>query len=77
MQAGTGQVGTTYWGSAEQMGVAKESGEKQPRNEKEWETPEGGVESDGREQGKSQGPKWRAEDITATETIFRSLSRKR
>ena len=77
VQAGTGQVGTTDWGSAEQVGVAKESGEEQLRSGKEWETPEGGVESDGKGQGKRQGPKWRAEDSTATETIFRSLSRKR
>ena len=77
MQAGTGQVGTMYWGSAEQVEVAKESGEEQLRSGKEWDTPEGGVESDGREQGKRQGPKWRAEDSTATETIFRSLSRER
>ena len=42
-----------------------------------WETPEGDIESSGGEQSSGQGPKWRAEDSTATETIFRSLSRKR
>ena len=41
-----------------------------------WETPEGGMESRSGEQSNAQGSKWRAEDSTATETIFRSLARK-
>ena len=81
VQAGTGQVGTTEWGSAErasrQVRAAREAGGEQPESGREWETPEGGVESGGGEHDKGQEPEWRAEDSMATETIFRSLSRKR
>ena len=35
------------------------------------------MESRGGEQSDELVSKWRAEDITATETIFRSLARKR
>ena len=39
-------------------------------------TPEGGRRSSGGEQREAQESKWRAEDKTATETIFRSVARK-
>ena len=89
VQAGTGQVKVAKEGSAVQMQETGETtvnrevraaGELRGRRQASgqvWETPDGGIKSSGGEQRSGQGPKWRAEDSTATETIFRSLSRKR
>ena len=93
MQVGAGQVEVAKDGSAVQtqltngltankeLRAAGESGWRRQASEQVWETPEGGMESSGGEQSSEQGPTWRAdldlEDSTATETIFRSLSRKR
>ena len=89
MQADSGQVEAAKDGSAVQtqaIGEATVSKEaraaggsrgRQQASEQVWETPEGCMESSGGEQSSEQGPKWRAEDSTATETIFRSLARKR
>ena len=89
VQAGTRQVEAAENSGAEQMQAAgkttvnKEAGAvrglrgRQQSSGQVWETPEGGMESTWGEQSSGQGPKWRAEDSTATEAIFRSLSRKR
>ena len=89
VQAGTGQVEVAKECSGAQMqktgeaavtkevGAARETRSGQQASGQVWETPEGGIESSGGEQSREQGPKWRAEESTSTETIFRSLSRKR
>ena len=85
VQAGAGQVGAAEKDSAGKTQVAGEtmtntegrgeweSGGRQQASEQVWEMPDGGMDSSSGE----QGPRWRAEDNTATETSFRSLSRKR
>jgi ADP-ribose pyrophosphatase YjhB (NUDIX family) len=89
VQAGTGQAGLARNSGTEQMqtvggrmldeeaGAAGGPSGGQQSSERVWETPEGGIESTVGQQSSGQVPRWRAEDSTATETIFRSLSRKR
>ena len=68
------------WGHIQNAGAGQvevQEGTGIGTTQKVWETPEGGMESSGGGQSDEQVPKWRAEDSTATETIFRSLARKR
>ena len=70
----------TMWGHIQEAGAGQvkvQVGTGIGTTQKVWETPEGGMESRSGQQSDEQVTKWRAEDSTATETIFRSLARKR
>ena len=72
MQTGQRTVVSSSEGAQQERSRARQQGPQDV-----WETLEGGRESSDGLQGVEQGVEWRAEDKTATETIFRSLARKR
>ena len=72
MQVGAGQAVSSSEGAQQERSRAR-----QQDLHEAGETTEGGMKSSGGEQSEAQESKWRTEDKTATETIFRSLARKR
>jgi len=75
VQVGAGQAGQAV--SSSEWAQQERSRARQQDPQEVGETPEGGMKSSGGRQSGEQGAVWRAEDETATETIFRSLARKR
>ena len=75
VQVGAGQAGQAV--SSSEWAQQERSRARQQDPQEVGETPEGGMKSSGGGQSGDQGAVWRAEDKTATETIFRSLARKR
>ena len=68
------------WGHIQQAGakqVKVQVGTGTGKTQEVGQIPEGGMDSRCEEQSEAQKSKWRAEDSTATETIFRSLARNR